>query len=313
MVFNKKEFDKLMQDDNFKAIREDNKKIRKGFPLILEHIAFCAGTQTGKTYLALALLTDIYKDFYDQVFIFTCNKNNDFLRVLDLDPENIIVKPSFEEIVELSDEIGEMFKEESGEISTLFLFDDMGAIFRTWGKDGSLFADFLMDVRHKGICCWVLEQNPRFISPAMRSNMLCSIIWPTLSTEELDSSGKSTLGCKKLARNIEYVREINEAIENPYGCCYWRRKNESFDKCYYMYIADDGVQIFPLTDDLKEMEEYLEKQVSRTDINKQNKIEEDSDEEIEEVVKKLPKKIAETSKPYQKRKMPPGKELLFIL
>lgn len=246
--FSKSEFSKKVSNPLYAYAEEESKRIRGNFPKLREHIAFCAGTQSGKTFLAQTLLADVYNGIYDQIFIFSPNTILNYQDVFEIPDEFIVGDPDFPTVKEIYELVSEEYKHRKGKLSTLFLFDDCGTRFRYWGKNGSLFIDFLAECRHANVTCWILEQYSKYLTPGMRANILAYFIYPTLSPEELKGLGESSFGVKQLAAHMKAVVNENEATDNQYGCMYWRRKNKKFDTAFYCTVEEDGIQLFPISE-----------------------------------------------------------------
>jgi len=230
-------------------MQETNEKIRENFPKLGFHQAFCGGTQSGKTFIAQCMLLDVYKDIFDQIYIFTPNKLLKYEDIFDIPEENVFRDFTFETVKELYDIVVENFEAEGGRTSTLFLFDDCGTRFSKWGPKGDHFTDMLSEVRHANVTVWVLEQYCRYLTRPMRANILAYVVFPTLSPEEYESLGEATIGKKLMVQYMSIVRQENKDSDNKYGALYWCRKGRDFKQGFYLDCEEDGVKLYPITDE----------------------------------------------------------------
>lgn len=231
---------KLLENKLDKDRAEQSKLIRDDFPKLGQHFCMLGSTMSGKSFLIKYLLADVYKNVFDQIFVFnpTCDKEN--YDIFDIPDENLIKDFNQEDLQVLFDDISKEFVRSEGKIHTLWIFDDVCDKIRKF-KD---FPTLMSTARHYSITILLAEQYVKYISPPLRNNCLCYFVFPNLTDENIDTISESVVGRKKLRNLISAVRDENDSTDNPHGLLFWNKSK--FYNYYYVTTENEHIELLPI-------------------------------------------------------------------
>lgn len=174
---------------------------------------------SGKSTLLYNLMSEMLKDYFDFILIFSPVKTDDVLKSLELPDENYIQEFDEDSISSIMSKLEKLldddFEKNVNECKTLFIFDDILSEQKL--LKSNTMKKIASASRHFNISWIILSQYYKALPPIIRTNASAIVLFPS-SRAEIEKFSEEQ--CLPNMSHQDFVRMVQDSTKKPYSFFY---------------------------------------------------------------------------------------------